>query len=502
MDYDKYYKTDTDGYHLHFYNKQRLTQLEVVQKFAFFGKVQYVNFTNNGNGLVFVVYKTLEETEKCIEGLQDSDIHLLPERSKLNNLSKDSGNTDLNRKQNAGKDYTTRRTNENNGSNDSNTYNTHHQNYMHKSNSNIKKDNEFDSSVNRKMLAPLRQQTCIQNNSLDTIDCEKYYRIHKDNTYCVHFFNKKNLSTLEINEIFSSFGIVLSVRSRPEKNNFVLIRYKTHEEITRCIKGLQNHDFITLLPEKTKVIADVKTDERNSSQLQTESAENTERLLEQKKKSIYNENVPNLNKFENANYISDVSHDSKQGYGFDKREYTSMNLPMSKEKYLKQRNSINSNDCDEVTRKNQTELSSSTKTKINTIANRNAQGIENCDVPELISDEEFQSNDSDLMSENSSSYITKCASSNVALIIPMQEIIVANIPTVCGVHYILHLFEKYDPISATIVKTISESNIRYCQVYFKTVRDAKTVEEEFDNFDLFGHNLIVLRSSELIDQID
>lgn len=79
----------------------------------------------------------------------------------------------------------------------------------------------------------------------------------------------------------------------------------------------------------------------------------------------------------------------------------------------------------------------------------------------------------------------------------MQEVIVANIHTNYGVHYILHLFEKHGPISATLVKTIHKTDIRYCFVYFINTEDALAIEKEFDNFVLSGRNLIVLRKSQL-----
>jgi len=120
-------------------------------------------------------------------------------------------------------------------------------------------------------------------------------------------------------------------------------------------------------------------------------------------------------------------------------------------------------------------------------------------MPALISDTEMKSKESDAMSNSSLSNETKKSSSKIVFI-PMQEIIVANIHSKYGVHYILHLFEKYSPISATLVKTIPETDIRYCHVYFKSAQDAEAVEEVFDNFDLFGKNLIVLRKSRLLDE--
>lgn len=57
-------------------------------------------------------------------------------------------------------------------------------------------------------------------------------------------------------------------------------------------------------------------------------------------------------------------------------------------------------------------------------------------------------------------------------------------------------------ISATVVRTIPENDLRYCFVYFTNLKNAKAVENKFDNFNMFGNRLIVLRKSQLLEQIE
>lgn len=85
-------------------------------------------------------------------------------------------------------------------------------------------------------------------------------------------------------------------------------------------------------------------------------------------------------------------------------------------------------------------------------------------------------------------------------VIVAQEVIVANIHHSLSIHYILHLFEKYNPIAVSLMMKIPKSGIRYCHVYYKTSADASATVEEFDKCLLRGKNLMVLTSQELTQE--
>lgn len=532
MDYEKYYKLDYEGiYHLHFYNKDRLDLAEVKKIFSNFGKVQGVNFS--GVGLVFVRYNTLEEVITCFNGLKDNNrIQLLPERSKINkNMDKNStrqqegtGNSfqktfrkeqPLNSNSihdknfsNVGESSTHVKISNENNRHD-NVSDTNYHNPTHKSNQNITRDNESDSSVFNKKSLPLRR-TSVESNSSDTaMDCEKYYRLSKDEgSYTVHFVNK-GFTEEEIKKLFEPYGNVLAIRPGGLNNIFRIVRYETREEVIRCIKGLRSSNVIALLPQKDKVMNEMKTTGQGSlNPWQTARTENTsqtstgkqfntksnDRFSETGEKAIHNEmnkKTHDLDKLEDNDYFSGTaSHISRQGYKFNKNKYKNLQQ-LSSEKYSSSRQFMNNED-DRVMKPNkahETDIKMDRNIQINTYDYK---------VPALISDTETKSNEFDTMSDHSLSNGTRNSLSKT--IVPMQEIIVANIHSNYGVHYILHLFEKHRPISATLVKTIPEKDIRYCHIYFKTMQDAIAVEEEFDNLILCGKNLIVLRNSRLIDE--
>ncbi|CAL7947913.1 unnamed protein product [Xylocopa violacea] len=80
-----------------------------------------------------------------------------------------------------------------------------------------------------------------------------------------------------------------------------------------------------------------------------------------------------------------------------------------------------------------------------------------------------------------------------------QQVIVANIHPSLSIHYILHLFEKYNPIAVSLMMTIPKSGIRYCHVYYKTYEEAYATMKEFDRYYLQGKSLIVLTSLKLME---
>lgn len=545
MEYEKYYNKDFDGlYNLHFVNKDRLGVSEIKNIFSLYGKVLGVNFSKDEGGFVFIKYKSEEDTIRCLKALKDSsEIQILPERKKIN-MNKRMIKRDSNQQQESKmgnsfrKSFSSdeklnsnfvydknlpnrenliriRTSTESNGSN--NFSDTNYQNPMHKSNLHIMRGHELDLSVfNEKFSLPLKQQqTSTEDNSSDsTIDYEKYYKISRDG-YTVHFVNKKKLSLEEINELFSLYGNILSVQSGGGNNGGLrFVTYKTLEEVIKCLKGLQNSNVVTILRQKDKMGETKATDQRSSNYLHDARIEDTSQRTFNKQfysNSIPNESFPengeksihyvrtcDLNKLKDNVYFSGIApHNTRQGCKFNEIRHANISPRMFNEKYSLKQNFMNNEDYNQVREKQQkTKLYSSTKTEKDVEINRNME-IDNRKMPALISKIKVKSKESDVMSNNSLSNEIRNPSSKIA---PMQEIIVANIHVKYGIHYILHLFERHDPISATLVKTIPENDIRYCHVYFKTIQDAVAVEEEFDNFDLSGRNLIVLRKSRLIDE--
>ncbi|EGI59310.1 PREDICTED: uncharacterized protein LOC105151992 [Acromyrmex echinatior] len=521
MDFDKYIKEDPEGvYNLHFLNKDKLTVYEIKQIFSIYGNVLGVNVTKDETGFRFIKYGSLDETIACIKGLQDSKIQLLLERSKIKDRKTNRKDFNSENLSNNGGNSTHKIFNENNGSSD--ILNTSQNSiYNHKFISNVTKEN---SSVFDEKSSLFSRQTSKENNSSVTMDYEKYYRTTKDGGFSVHFANKKGLSSEYIKDTFSSYGTVVSIYEGGGSNGLKIINYKTLDEVINCLKGLQNDSQISLLPQKDKLGSEAKATNQNSSnQWQAAKMEDIsqkmfstdeqfdsnsthhednkqEKLSEYRGKPFYSSRNFDSNKFQGNNFL-DTARNSGHDYKYNADEIKQKNAGFQTfdETYsFPKQNPINNEDYNQVMRKKQedTKLYSSMKTETDSKIDKNRRfGIHDQKMPILVSDAKMKPKEFDVTST-----LNKTTNSSKIVYIPMQDIIVANIHQNYGVHYILHLFEKFSPVSATVVKTISKTNIRYCHIYFKTVQDAIAVEEEFDNFDLFGKNLIVLRESRLINE--
>ncbi|GAB1859558.1 Myb-like protein i protein [Camponotus japonicus] len=540
IDYDKYYKRDNDGcYTVHFANSKKLSVDKIEEIFSAYGKVISVNTTGQEYGFRFVKYKTLDEIICCLKGLKNSDIiQLLPERNKMNDsnhrlnknystprqrleysFQKTSGidkQFNLNSAHN-GKfseiENLTRSTSTSNGSQFDNADNfsdtASRSSHSFKSNVNAIKHDKSDPLISNSLFSG--QQNSMSNSS-DEIDYYKYYKVGKDGNYIVHFANKKELNIDEIRKLFSSYGNVVSVYVNGEKiNGLVFVRYKSLQETVKCLKGLQNNDMISILPQKDKINGTVKnTDQENSNHGQSaemqdsfqgfnkqfDSNSNYDKKFSKTEEKLNHNTTSDRNRFHSTNNF--LNTDSQSLNDDNKSAITHSDFLISDKQISSRQRSFNNYEVTNYDQEQQhkSKFHSFTKPDININVNKD---VSDDKIPALISDTKIKQKDFDAVSNSSSQSRIKNTSSKV-MIIPMQEIIVANIHASYDVHYILHLFKKYDPISATVAETTLETNIRYCHVYFKTIQDAVTVEEEFDNFDLSGENLIVLRVSRLIEE--
>ncbi|XP_014481273.1 PREDICTED: uncharacterized protein LOC106747847 isoform X2 [Dinoponera quadriceps] len=310
--------------------------------------------------------------------------------------------------------------------------------------------------------------------------------------------------------------MVLSITWNGEiKNGLIFIKYKTLKETLYCLESLHKSDT-RILPQKDKIskpksqrssnkwlagrtdslIPKFFTDKKynSNSTYSHKIIANTEEPTCNRKNSDYNNKSDYTSNFSHLSSLK-PKHDYKPKFNLNEFELDKLNpLILNEEcsQYQKQQNSDYkiSSYCNQVT-KQQIKFYEPLKFEENTYVNKDiSTGIK---IPSS-SDVEIKSKGSDEKFGHSLPVSTK--NTLPKSVITMQEVIVANIHTKYDVHYILHLFQKHNPISATVVKTIFQTDIRYCLVYFKKIDDALAVEKEFDKFALSGRNLIVLRKSQ------
>ncbi|XP_076627946.1 uncharacterized protein LOC143345072 [Colletes latitarsis] len=282
------------------------------------------------------------------------------------------------------------------------------------------------------------------------MDISKYYARKSDGSYVVHFPNAQGTSLDELNKIFSAFGKVLSVDDR----GLCFVRYQHLMDAKTCIESLQNHPFIKILPHKSKQKQNLNTKTRKTN---------------------------------NQNYSGNESCNSQSK---DTKTLKSFKKNVDDQKYSESVCSESSctNSLKSIDNDSRSSRASSLKYFVNKDTKKNKSSCDKSEIPSLIS------NDQIFMSDNGYSTLNGIA-------VPAQEVIVANVHPKFGIHYILHLFEKYNPISASFMTIIPKTKIRYCHVYFQTPEEALAVEKEFDMQVLHGNNLIVLRSQKLMQDI-
>ncbi|XP_025152820.1 uncharacterized protein LOC112588174 [Harpegnathos saltator] len=354
------------------------------------------------------------------------------------------------------------------------------------------------------------------------MDYEKYYKLMPDGTYCIHFPNKKGFSEEKIREIFSLYGNILSVYWRGDINGLIFIRYQTLKEVLSSLQNLEESDDIRILPQKNKI--NKQNIQNNSNEWQARRMDSPKNLSP--KLSSNNDNIhrnklysnftsnyktfaceekpicnrSNSNCSNKPDYASNISNDSSPKlnsvYNVNAVKPGTLTVSILNDKYLqcsKQQNYKEPYD-NQVTKHKKTKSYEPSKPETNADVYKDT--FDNSRIPSLVSDPEVKPNISDTKFDHSLGLVWNENTLTKSKYV-MQEVIVANIHADYGVHYVLHLFEKCSPVSATFVKTILKTDIRYCLVYFINIDDALAIEKKFDKYELSGKNLIVLRTSQL-----
>ncbi|XP_012147029.2 uncharacterized protein LOC105663348 [Megachile rotundata] len=314
----------------------------------------------------------------------------------------------------------------------------------------------------------------------EVMDFDKYYDLKKDGSYVIHFPNNKGFSKTALSEMFSAYGKVLAIDNRGQRQGLCFIKYENLEDVKRCINGFKDHQYIKILAHKHKTkIGNTKTKSQNyrgneskdysKNQYQNNSQLDINMLKSTKNTTTSNKSIKDNEDFSDASLSSSVK--TIDG------DICSINKPSLKHLHLKhlRRSVLNK---------------SSHSQEFSTDHSKELEQLGDIDeIPALIS------------AEQSHRIAKKKFSVSSPMVIVAQEVIVANIHHSLSIHYILHLFEKYNPIAVSLMMTIPKSGIRYCHVYYKTSEDASATVEEFDKCLLRGKNLMVLTSQKLMQEV-
>lgn len=306
--------------------------------------------------------------------------------------------------------------------------------------------------------------------------------IEKDRsgTYCILFKNNKGLEITDITEIFSEFGTISSIKTGGDKTGYHFIRYKHLNEAVGAVEGLKNHPLIRLayhspknqngtngaIPKK-KINFKGKFSQNSTKKSQDDQNQTFDKSEDSMWDSVrLKSEETNLNKSMDSDQVSISSRVSMRNH----------NVGFNKNHSRGGSRSNRSNDTQHNVENNISEYHQGNSKKFNTNSPKLSE-----------SDGHFHS---DLN-------INHLQEQNTVL---AEEVVVANLHSNVTAAYILHVFEKYEPIAVTKIKTVPKSKYRFCHVYFKTREIAMKAEDEYDETALFGQKLIVLRPNRLIDE--
>lgn len=320
------------------------------------------------------------------------------------------------------------------------------------------------------------------------MDYEKYYDMKSDGSYVVHFPNNKGLSKSELQELFSAFGNVLSVDDRGQSHGLCFVRYENCEDVKRCITGFKNHRHIKILPHKNKTKA-------MNTKLRSQSQDNN--IFNQNSSKNQSQNKQSKNGQRNHQSDSNISKSlsvksTNTSNGMDNEDLSDISVNSSIHSIYSEVGS-----CKKVLSLKQLRLknlqraalSNSLPSMACTDSSKKPKQISDMDeIPALVCTNKNYGTNNTKFSKLSS------------VVVQAQEVIVANIHPSLSIHYILHLFEKYNPIAISLMMTIPKSGMRYCHVYYKTLEDTFATIEEFDKSLLRGKNLIVSTPQKLMEE--
>ncbi|XP_076233170.1 uncharacterized protein LOC143178412 [Calliopsis andreniformis] len=318
---------------------------------------------------------------------------------------------------------------------------------------------------------------------------DRYYDKKADGAYVLHFPNSKGLSKDELTNIFSAFGKVLSVDDRGQAFGLCFIKYQHLDDCKRCLDGLQNHEFIKILPHKNKMQPNVAQKKK----------------IQKEYEGMNDRNSPILHS-DNQFYKKNMNDMKNKRYSYNKRDNQS-DSSESKSFFAKDANNFNN---DIMENENGSDISSISSKNMNHFLKlkmlqrvASSTSVSSGTVEEHITKikEKTDQNDFSSLACMSEKFVrNRKPSPLISKIVPAHEVIVANIHSSLGIHYILHLFEKHNPICASFIMTIPKTKIRYCHVYFETSAATIAIENEFDMYLLCNSNLIVLRPQRLMEE--
>lgn len=311
------------------------------------------------------------------------------------------------------------------------------------------------------------------------MDVDKYIKKEFEDCYSVVFPNFRAFSTAKIEEVFSQFGRVRGVRIFGDERGYCFVRFGTIEESRRAVQGLSQNSDIRICPHRYRNTDDnekksgmglnKKRSDTRRTISESETPDNASDIGNSERSKFKKGRTPSRNRSKQSSHA--VSPSLKNLPTIGNMQKLSIANRISRHRIFPDEIKQGNDGVPNLVRKMDGVL---------TMKDVSRSKISDENVPALVD-------------RNNKSIDEKTVK-----VLNASEVIVGNIQEQFSEAYILHLFERYEPLAIRRIQQDPSTKFRYCHVYFKKIEDAIDVERLFDGFDLSGKHLIVMRPSELM----
>ncbi|XP_015112437.1 uncharacterized protein LOC107038071 [Diachasma alloeum] len=347
-----------------------------------------------------------------------------------------------------------------------------------------------------------------------------YHHYPRSNDWAVSFTNNKQLPPEQLKQYFSKWGTIKNVRQTGTSGaGYCFVHFETEESARNCAIDMKSSFSIRLRPFLDRPPLSSRREAEDTG-LDGEELDFSFKKREQKDQSrICDENKKIEDKSNDSGIREEINDSNNQqkidgkssklnGQGLEPIE-----AAVARQKILNRPLEIKENSDYLMVSSNKTNGLTSTSREMNGISNGSTSSTsrEHSEPSEKIlkysgasPTPRRQSSQGEIPELREASEVLGASASGAVVrpsdhveSVTAEEVVVANIPESCGIHLILDLFQQFEPICATNIKLIRQNFIRYCHIYFQTPFAAEAVETIYDNAEIYGKKLIVLRVESL-----
>uniref|UniRef100_A0A0C9PTB0 Mki67ipl_0 protein n=1 Tax=Fopius arisanus TaxID=64838 RepID=A0A0C9PTB0_9HYME len=322
-----------------------------------------------------------------------------------------------------------------------------------------------------------------------------YHHYTRSNDWAVHFTNIKELPPEQVKQFFSKWGAIKNVRQTGSTGTgYCFVHFELEESARNCALALKNELSVRLRPFMDRPLHVPRRKEKEEG-LNGEELDFSFKKREPKYESRILKPDPAIDA-SNHRRLNEINGESSEAVHRRIPEFSTTKISEAP-----QERPLQVWELTKTADSSSRIVENSKSDVVNSLGGPEDKVLKYSGAASIVREEFLERKIPELqeVSEVSSSIVLSELNDHVK-IATAEEVIVANIPAFCGIDIILELFRDFEPLCVTNIKLIPKNLIRYCHIYFQTPLDAKTVENIYDNAEIFGEKLIVLRVEALVEE--